>query len=166
MLFKTNKSNTQNVSSQQLFKKNIYEYYRRCHINPHIPSLVRNRFNISLKVEFTSKESITNSHWFQFLPLLRIIFHLYCFFNHCKNSNPTRSKRRDPQWNLENKYCMRMLTIGETSVFFRVLFSRTACLISIKELRSRFLRIVHVWSLFCLMRLYISLHFLSVLLEN
>ena len=36
----------------------------------------------------------------------------------------------------------------------------------LKELRNCILRIILVWSLFCLMRIYVGLHFLQFLLEN
>ena len=36
----------------------------------------------------------------------------------------------------------------------------------LKELRNRILRAILAWSLFCLTRLYVGLHFLRFLLEN
>ena len=45
--------------------------------------------------------------------------------------------------------------------FFIIAFS---C--SLKELRNGILRIIPVWSLFCLIRVYVALHFLQFILEN
>ena len=36
----------------------------------------------------------------------------------------------------------------------------------LKELRNRIIRSILVWSLFCLIRLYVGMHFLRFLLEN
>ena len=36
----------------------------------------------------------------------------------------------------------------------------------LKELRNRTLRVIVVWSLICLLRVYVGLHFLPILLEN
>ena len=36
----------------------------------------------------------------------------------------------------------------------------------LKELRNRISRIIRLWSLFCSIRVYPSLHFLPILLEN
>ena len=36
----------------------------------------------------------------------------------------------------------------------------------LKELRNRISRIIRFWSLFCSIRVYASLHFLPILLEN
>ena len=38
--------------------------------------------------------------------------------------------------------------------------------LTLKELRNRILRIILVWSLFCLMRVYVGLQFLQFLLED
>ena len=37
---------------------------------------------------------------------------------------------------------------------------------TLKELRNRISRIIRLWSLFCSIRVYASLHFLQILLEN
>ena len=36
----------------------------------------------------------------------------------------------------------------------------------LKELRNRILRVIVVWSLICLLPVYVGLHFLPILLEN
>ena len=43
---------------------------------------------------------------------------------------------------------------------------QTVYFLRLKELRNRILRAIYVWSLFCLIRLYVGLYFLRFLLEN
>ena len=43
---------------------------------------------------------------------------------------------------------------------------QTVYFLRLKELRNRILRAIHVWSLFCLIQLYVGLYFLRFLLEN
>ena len=45
-------------------------------------------------------------------------------------------------------------------------FDKKDVLKNLKELRNRFSRIIRLWSLFCSIRIYASLHFLLIRLEN
>ena len=46
------------------------------------------------------------------------------------------------------------------------IMDKRADFILLKELRNRISRIIRFWSLFCSIRVYASLHFLPILLEN